>query len=142
VLPAQPGHLRADRVGWQRLRLAIEGVDLVGDGGGLVGDGAVGDLGVAQGHVQAGFVDVDGAQKLVDTLNTHGLKADTPQPAEPGYVQGVGGTGWNLDINAGGFGDGINLFPNREALSAWVELSKALAHRGDRRHLGRQSRLG
>jgi hypothetical protein len=72
-----------------------------------------------------GFVGVDGAQKLVDTLNAHNIKTDTPQPAEPGYVQGVGGTGWDLDINADGFGDGINLFPNAEALSAWVELSKA-----------------
>ena len=36
-----------------------------------------------------------------------------------------------------------NAVPNREALSAWVELSKAFRrHRGDRRHLGRQSRHG
>ena len=33
--------------------LAVEGFDLVGDGEVLLGDGAVGDFGVAQGHVQA-----------------------------------------------------------------------------------------
>jgi hypothetical protein len=38
-------------------------------------------------------------------------------------VQGVGGTGWDLDINADGFGDGINLFPNRAIRVG--ELSKA-----------------
>jgi len=53
VLAAQPGHLRADRVGWQDGFLAVEGLDLLGDGEVLIGDGAAGDLGIAQGHVQA-----------------------------------------------------------------------------------------
>jgi hypothetical protein len=51
VLTAQPGHLGSDRIGGQRRGLAVEGFDLVGDGQVFVGDGAVGDLGVAQRHV-------------------------------------------------------------------------------------------
>jgi len=46
MLAAQPGHLGADRVAGQRPALFVEGVDLVGDGEVLIGDGAVGDLGV------------------------------------------------------------------------------------------------
>jgi len=54
VLAAQPGHLRAERVGGQHGGgLAVEGLDLAGDGEVLISDGAAGDLGVAQGHVQA-----------------------------------------------------------------------------------------
>jgi hypothetical protein len=53
VLAAQPGHVRADRVGGQHGVLAVEGLDFLGDGEVLIGDGAAGELGVAQGHVQA-----------------------------------------------------------------------------------------
>ena len=40
--------LRRRRAGWRRL--VVEGFDLLGDGEVLVGDGAVGDAGVDQGH--------------------------------------------------------------------------------------------
>jgi hypothetical protein len=53
VLAAQPGHLGADRVGGQHRVLAVEGLGFLGDGEVLIGDGAAGDLGVVQGHVQA-----------------------------------------------------------------------------------------
>ena len=44
VLAAQPRHLGSDHVGGQLLRLAIEGVDIVGDREVLIGRGAVRDL--------------------------------------------------------------------------------------------------
>ena len=44
VLAAQPGHFRPDRVGGQHRGLAVEGVDLVGDGEVFISDGAAGDL--------------------------------------------------------------------------------------------------
>lgn len=53
VLTAQPGNLGSDRIGGQRRSLAVEGIDLVRDGEVCVGDGAVGDPGVPQGHVEA-----------------------------------------------------------------------------------------
>jgi len=49
VFASQLGHVRADGVGGQGAGVFVEGVDLVGDGEVLLGDGAVGDLGVAQG---------------------------------------------------------------------------------------------
>jgi hypothetical protein len=72
VLAAQPGHLGADRVGGQLGGLAVEGFDFLGDGEVLVRDGAAGDLGVAQGHVQAAVAEQGGdgfqAHAAVDRL--------------------------------------------------------------------------
>jgi hypothetical protein len=72
VLAAQPGHLsvprhrRVARAGGRR------GVDLVGNGEVLVGGGAAGDLGVAQGHVEAAVAEHGGdgfrAHAAVDCL--------------------------------------------------------------------------
>ena len=55
MLAAQPGHFRADRVGGQHGVLAVEGLDFLGDGKVLIGDGAAGDLfwRSPKGHVQA-----------------------------------------------------------------------------------------
>ena len=47
VLAAEPGHARADRVGWDRISLLVKGFDLLGDGEVLVGNRAIGDLGIA-----------------------------------------------------------------------------------------------
>ena len=66
VLAAQPGHLRPDRVGGQHGGLAVEGVDLAGDGEVLIGDGAAGDFRIAQGHVQAAVT-----QHRGDRLQAH-----------------------------------------------------------------------
>ena len=94
VLAAQPGHLRADRVGGQRVGLGVEGVDLVGDGEVLVGDGAVGDLGVAQGHVHAAVAEHRG-----DRFERHAA------------VDGLGGQGVaqlvGVDVRQPGGGAGL-----------------------------------
>jgi hypothetical protein len=60
VLAAQPGHLGPGRVGGQHGGLAVEGLDFAGDGEVLIGDGAAGDFGVAQGHVQAAVAEHGG----------------------------------------------------------------------------------
>ena len=44
ALAAQAGHLRSRGVGGQHGGLAVEGLDLAGDGEVLIGDGPAGDL--------------------------------------------------------------------------------------------------
>ena len=44
VLAAEPGHLRADRVGGQHRGLAVEGFDFLADGEVFISDGAAGDF--------------------------------------------------------------------------------------------------
>ena len=77
VLATELGHLRSDGVGGQFPGLFVEGVDLVGDGEVLVGDGAVGDLGVAQGHVHAAVAEHRGDRlerhASVDRLGGEGM---------------------------------------------------------------------
>ena len=77
VLAAQPGHLGSDGVGGQWFGLGVEGVDLVGDGEVLIGHGAVGDLGVAQGHVHAAVAEHRGdrfqGHAAVDGLGGQGV---------------------------------------------------------------------
>src|SRR3954466_11741387 len=53
VLASQASHAGSDGVGGQWFALLVEGFDLFADGEVLVGDGPVGDFGVAQGHVEA-----------------------------------------------------------------------------------------
>ena len=64
-------------VGGQFPGLFVEGVDLVGNGEVLVDDGAVGDLGVAQGHVHAAVAEHrgDGLERhaSVDRLGGQGV---------------------------------------------------------------------
>ncbi len=73
--------------------LAVEGLDLLGDGEVLVGDGAVGDLGVAQGHVQAAVAEQRGdglqAHAAVDGLGGQGV----PQLVGVDVGQPGGGAG-------------------------------------------------
>ena len=77
VFAAQPGHRRAGGVGGQLGGLAVEGFDFLGDGEVLVGDGAAGDLGVAQGHVEAAVAEQCGdgfqAHAAVDGLGGQGV---------------------------------------------------------------------
>ena len=88
MLAAQPGHLRSDGVGGEHGRLAVDRVDFVGDGEVLVGDGAAGDLGVAQGHVEAAVSEQGGdgfqAHATVDGLGGEGVaelvRVDVRQP--------------------------------------------------------------
>ena len=57
--------------------LAVEGVDLGGDGGVLVGDDAVGDAGVGEGHVHGAVAEQRGdrfeAHAAVDGLGGEGV---------------------------------------------------------------------
>lgn len=71
----------------------------------------------------------DSAQDIVDALTAAGLKASAPEEqAEANYISEVGGTSYTLTITDGNGqapGEaGINLFPNPEALAAWIPLSK------------------
>jgi hypothetical protein len=66
------------------------------------------------------------AQEIVADLRKEGFEASDPTPADPGYVEEVGGHRWDLKISKGKRrSDGINIFPNLEALGMWVELSKS-----------------
>ena len=101
VLAAQPGHLRADRVGGQHGVLAVEGLDFLGDGEVLIGDGAAGDLGVAQGHVQAAVAEHRGdrlqAHAAVDGLGGQGVPelvgVDVGQPGGGAGLVDIAGDG-------------------------------------------------
>jgi len=76
-LAAQLGHAGGLVVGGQLGRLAVERVDLGGDGGVLVGDDPVGDLGVDQGHLHFLVAEQggDGLQPhaAVDGLGSQGV---------------------------------------------------------------------
>lgn len=74
-----------------------------------------------------GFVGVDGAQKLVDQLNAHGIPTSTPQPSDAAFLRLIGGIAFDVDVNRDGFDDGINQFPNGDSLAKWVEASKSVS---------------
>ncbi|HEX4813356.1 MAG TPA: hypothetical protein VFV66_11450 [Nonomuraea sp.] len=75
--------------------------------------------------------ELDTAQGIVDALNDAGFTASTPKErTDGGYVSKVGGTSYGLTITdkAGQTAPGetgINMFPNPEALQAWIPLSKS-----------------
>lgn len=74
---------------------------------------------------------LDTAPNIAAALNDAGLNASTPKERpDGGYVSKVGGTSYGLTItdNAGESAPGetgINMFPNPEALAAWIPLSKS-----------------
>ncbi|MCM8550053.1 hypothetical protein [Streptomyces sp. STCH 565 A] len=76
----------------------------------------------------AGARHYDSAQDIADALKAAGLKASKPQKdAEKSYITEVGGTSYTFtvtDENHDGGETLINMFPNPEALAAWVPLSK------------------
>ncbi|MBW8796367.1 MAG: hypothetical protein JF597_23045 [Streptomyces sp.] len=72
------------------------------------------------------------AQAIVDALNAAGLTASKPQKnTDDGYISQIGGTAYDFSVTdqtakAKPGSAGINLFPNPEALAAWVPMSKSL----------------
>lgn len=70
----------------------------------------------------------DSAQDIADALTAAGLTVSKPQEeTAESYISKVGGTAYNFTVTDSGqaSGDaGINMFPNAEALAAWVPLSK------------------
>ncbi|MEU9643610.1 hypothetical protein [Streptomyces sp. NPDC048188] len=69
------------------------------------------------------------AQDIADALTAAGLTVSQPQEQkDDSYITKVGGTPYSLTITDGdgpASGEaGINLFPNPEALGAWIPLSK------------------
>lgn len=76
----------------------------------------------------AGARHYETAQDIADALKDAGLTVSQPQEEkEASYITEVGGTPYSLTITDGDSpaGEaGINLFPNPEALKAWVPLSK------------------
>lgn len=70
----------------------------------------------------------DNAQDIADALADAGLKTSKPQQsADAGYIGEVGGTAYTFTVTDQKQDGGeayINLFPNPEALAAWVPLSK------------------
>jgi hypothetical protein len=75
---------------------------------------------------------LDTAPNIAAALNDAGLNASTPEEkTDESYITKVGGTAYGLTItdkaDQTAPGDsGINLFPNAEALKAWIPLSKSL----------------
>jgi hypothetical protein len=67
------------------------------------------------------------AEQIAANIRNNGIEASDPtQAAEPGYIEEVGGTSYELSIGTGNERqDGINMFPNPESLAMWVELSKS-----------------
>ena len=76
------------------MSLLVEGFDLFGDGEVFVGDGPVGDFGVAQGHVQAAMPEQGGdgfeGHAAVDGLGGQGV----PQLVGVDVGQAGGGAGF------------------------------------------------
>ncbi|QTD96984.1 hypothetical protein [Streptomyces cyanogenus] len=72
------------------------------------------------------------AQQIADALQTHGMTVSMlHKSSEDTYISEVGGSSYDFTVSdkAGqpAPGDaGINMFPNREALTSWVELSKSM----------------
>jgi len=72
----------------------------------------------------------DSAQDIADALTSAGLTVSKPQEeTEKTYISEVGGTAYNFTVTdqdgkAAPGNAGINLFPNPEALAAWIPLSK------------------
>ena len=75
---------------------------------------------------------LDTAPNIAAALNDAGLTASTPQErTDASYITKVGGTSYGLTITAKAGKtapgeSGINMFPNAEALKAWIPLSKSL----------------
>ncbi|MFJ5915023.1 hypothetical protein ACIQFW_04390 [Streptomyces ardesiacus] len=77
----------------------------------------------------AGARHYETAQDIADALKAAGLTVSQPEEQkDASYITEVGGTPYSLTITDGDGpapGEaGINLFPNPEALKAWVPLSK------------------
>ncbi|MEH0520559.1 hypothetical protein QBA38_16245 [Streptomyces stelliscabiei] len=74
---------------------------------------------------------LDTAPNIAAALNEAGLNASTPKErTDEGYVSKVGGKSYGLTITDKAGQDapgetGINMFPNAEALKAWIPLSKS-----------------
>lgn len=70
----------------------------------------------------------DSAQAIADALTAAGLTASKPQKENTeNYITEVGGTAYTFTVTDGGQAPGeasINMFPNAEALAAWIPLSK------------------
>ncbi len=70
----------------------------------------------------------DSAQDIADALKAVGLTVTTPEEnTEQTYISEVGGKAYTFTVTDGDQAPGeagINLFPNPEALAAWVPLSK------------------
>ncbi|MFM9652771.1 hypothetical protein [Streptomyces galilaeus] len=72
----------------------------------------------------------DSAQDIADALTAAGLTASKPQEqTEENYISQVGGTAYDFTVTdqagtAAPGTTGINMFPNPEALAAWIPLSK------------------
>jgi Flp pilus assembly protein TadD len=72
------------------------------------------------------------AQGIANALKAAGLTVSKPQKeTEETYISKVGGTAYNFTVTdkagkAAPGTAGINMFPNAEALAAWVPLSKSL----------------
>ncbi|MET7731226.1 hypothetical protein ABZT02_07640 [Streptomyces sp. NPDC005402] len=70
------------------------------------------------------------AQDIADALSAAGLTVSKPEKeTEKNYISEVGGTSYNFTVTdqaskAAGTA-GINMFPNPEALAAWIPLSKS-----------------
>ncbi|MER6291146.1 hypothetical protein [Streptomyces sviceus] len=71
------------------------------------------------------------AQDIADALTAAGLTVSKPQKeTEKNYISEVGGTAHNFTVTdqagkATHGTAGINMFPNPEALAAWIPLSKS-----------------
>ena len=71
------------------------------------------------------------AQQIADALEKHGFTVSMLHKSEGTYISDVGGKAYDFTVSdkAGqpAAGDsGINMFPNHEALTSWVELSKSM----------------
>ncbi|WP_327666657.1 hypothetical protein OHN37_07455 [Streptomyces sp. NBC_00485] len=75
--------------------------------------------------------DYASAQDIADALTAADLTASEPQKeTEKSYISEVGGTAYNFTVTdqagkATHGTAGINMFPNPEALAAWIPLSKS-----------------
>ncbi|NUS74915.1 MAG: hypothetical protein HOV70_01775 [Streptomyces sp.] len=100
----------------------------------LVGCSASGDDDKASGSGNSSAPEarqLDTAPNIAAALNDAGLTASTPKErTRESYITKVGGTSYGLTITdkagqAAVGESGINMFPNAEALKAWIPLSKS-----------------
>jgi len=71
------------------------------------------------------------AQQIADALQAHGLTVSMLHKSEGTYISDVGGKAYDFTVTdkAGkpAVGDaGINMFPNREGMASWTEMSKGV----------------
>lgn len=71
------------------------------------------------------------AQQIADALQSHGFTVSMLHKSDGTYISEVGGTAYDFTVTdktgKPAPGDsGINMFPNREALASWTELSKSM----------------